>query len=418
MMSNSGLWRHADFMKLWGGQTFSNFGSLIGKLVLPFLIIYNLHATPLQVAWVRAAELVPGMLAGVLLGVWIDRVKRKPLLIGTDFCRALLLLSIPVALIEGHLTLLQVILVAAGISILTVAFEASYEAYLPTLVKPELIVDANSKLAASSSIAEVTGFGIAGVLFQTLGGAMAIVIDAITFLGSALSLLWIRTGEPEMPPLANRESVLKEAKLGFQVLIRHKLLFHLLGIEGLNSIYNGVLGTIYMLYISRHLQIAPSAQGILYAVGGISSLVGAAMAEPVLRKLGLGKTLWSTSLLGVIGILMIPSATGPYWLLMIFMLLQQLLGDGPETLYNIQVTSLRQMLTPNHLLGRVNSTWRVTSWMFLLLGTLAGGVLAEVIGLRLTFFLAIGVRFSGFLWLYFSPIRESNPLSLAPRGFL
>ncbi|MDB4896054.1 MAG: major facilitator superfamily 1 [Firmicutes bacterium] len=401
-----GLWQHTDFLKLWGGQTLSMFGSLVGKIALPFLVIYTLQASPTQVAWVRVAEIAPGMLVALLAGVWIDRLQRRPIMLWADAGRALVIGSIPVAYWLGHLTLIQVAAVAAVVSLLTVCFDIAYEAYLPTLVEPEHVLDANSKLSATVSIAEVAGFGIAGALFQLIGGAFTLAIDAISFVISACSLAWIRKPEPPPAPSAAREPALHEAREGVKVLLANRVLRSLAGIAGMGGHFGGVMGTVYVLYISRDLQIAPGVQGVLYAFGGISSFFGAALAEPVLRHFGLGKTLVAASVLGLVGYLLIGVAFGPYWLIVLLLIGQQLLGDGADTIYQIHVTSLRQTVTPNHLLGRVNATWRLSNWLFVLVGTVAGGVLAEHIGLRATFLLALAGRAVGLIWLLFSPVHR------------
>lgn len=404
--SESGLWRHADFLKLWGGQTFSVFGSLISRIALPFLVIYTLQATPAQIAWLRTAEIAPGMLIGLLAGVWIDRLRRKPLMIWADVIRALLVGSIPLALWLGHLTLSQIWLVAALVSVLTVSFDVSYETYLPTLVGSEHVLEANAKLSATGSVVEVAGFGIAGALFQLAGGALTLAIDAASFVVSVVTLAWIRKPEPEPAPGKAEESVLREAAEGLRAVAGHPLLLALTGVASLSSVFEGAMGTLYVLYVSRQLQIAPGVQGLLYATGGISSFIGAAVAARMVRSRGLGPALIQASFFGLLAIALVPAAFGPYWLVLAFLLAQQLLGDAAETIYGIHVTSLRQVVVPNALLGRVNATWRVANWLFVLAGTLASGVLAESLGLRSTFFLAIGVRGLAWLWLLLSPIRN------------
>jgi MFS family permease len=399
-----GLWRQPDFLKLWGGQTFSAFGSLVSKLALPFLVIFALHASPTQVSWVRTAEIVPGMLAGLFAGVWIDRLRRRPIMIWADLGRALLLGSIPLAYWLGHLTLIQIIVVAAFVSVLTVAFDVAYDAYLPTLVEPEQVMEANAKLSATGSVAEVSGFGIAGALYQLIGGPLTILIDATSFVVSAVTLSWLRTPEVDAVAPEGHEPMLHEARAGLKVLTANPTLIRLASVSGLGNLYGGFMGTIYVLYISRGLQIAPGVQGVLYAMGGISSFFGAVVAGRVLHRFGLSKTLLITNLLGLMGIALVPLAGGPLWLILACLVAQQFLGDGPETIYNIHVTSLRQTLTPNRFLGRVNATWQVSNWTMMLVGTLASGLLAEAIGLRTTFFIAIAIRALQLPLLYLSRV--------------
>lgn len=394
------------------------FGSLISRIALPFLVIYALRATPSQMAWIRIAEVAPGIVAGLLAGVVVDRLPRRPMLIGADGLRAVLMGAIALLFWMQRATMADVLVVAAVVSVLTITFDSAYEAYLPSLVGTRRLVEANSELSATASVAEVTGFGIAGALFQIIGGAFTLSIDALSFVVSAVTLLAIEKPESikqighstsatsetsEMSstpsPLPSRASAIREIRQGLSTLWRDRQLRSLTGISGLTNLYSGAMATVYMLYISRDLQISPTIQGLLYALGGISSFVGAAFAAPVLRRLGLGRTLVLTACLGLVGIVLVPAAFGPNWLLILFLVGQQLLGDGPDTIYEIQVTSLRQSIVPNHLLGRVNATWQVWGAVFFLIGTLGAGLVAGPIGLRITFFLAIACRAASVVWL-------------------
>src|SRR4051794_9678904 len=180
-----GLWRHADFLKLWTGQTVSLFGSLIGRFALPFVAIYTLNATPFQVAVIGAAGVAPGLLLGLLAGGWGDRLRRPPILIAADIGRALVLGSGPLARATGGLSIAQLLVVAALISALAIFFDVAYRSYLPALIGREELVEGNSKLAATESVAEVAGFGLAGVLVQALGAPLAVLVDALSFVASA-----------------------------------------------------------------------------------------------------------------------------------------------------------------------------------------------------------------------------------------
>jgi predicted MFS family arabinose efflux permease len=414
------LWQQSDFLKFWSGQTTSIFGSLVGRVALPFLVIYALGATPAQVAWVRVAEVAPGMLIGLLAGVWIDRMRRRPLMIWTDLGRAILTLSIPIAFWLDRLTLTHVLVVGALVSIMTVMFEVAHEAYLPTLVESDHVVEANSKLAATASVAEVAAFSSGGALYQLIGGPLTLLIDAFSFIVSAVTLAWIRKPEPAPVPSGNEPGVastLREAREGLALVVRNPLLLMLTGAEGLSSIFGGMMGTIYVLYISRELAIEPAVQGILYGVGGVSSFVGAALAGRVLRRYGLGPSLVWGGLIALTGITLVPSAFGPCWLVLAFLVGQQLLNDGVDTISNIHLTSLRMTVTPNEYLGRVNATWRVASWLFILVGTGLAGVLPGWIGLRATFFAAIGFRVLGWIWLTLSPVRHIREMPAGPRFY-
>lgn len=402
----TGLWQHRDFLKLWGGQSFSLFGSLVSRVALPFVVIYALQARPVEVSWVRAAEVAPGILFALIAGVWIDRFPRRRVMLWADLLRAALTASIPLALWLERLTLTHLIVVAALGSILSICFDVAYESYLPSLVEPEQVVEANSKLTATAAVAEVAGFSLAGLLYQWLGAALTLAIDSASYVVSALTLFWIRRPDPPPRSQSARMPVLTEVREGLRVLAERPVLLALGGVEALSSLYVGVLGTVYVLFVSRELGVAPGLQGLIYAVGGVSALVGASLAEPLARRFGLGRVLVGAWLVGLLAIALVPLAAGPLPLIVGLLVVQQGIGDGADTVVEIHVTSLRQRLTPEAFRGRVGAAWRLTGWLFLLAGLLGGGVLADQIGIRSTLLGAIAVRGASLALMAGSPLRR------------
>ena len=222
----TGLWRNADFLKLWTGQSISVFGSMIGGSAMTFTAIIFLHATPLEMAILSAARQVPAFMAGLMAGVWVDRLRRRPILITTDLGRALLLATIPLAAAFGALRIEHLYVVAFGTSLLTLLFDVAYQAYLPALVQREEVLEGNSKLTASASVAEFGGFSLAGWLVQWLSGPATILIDALSFVVSAVSLAFIRRREPAGAPTAAQEpsGVWREIVDGLRVIRRNSVL--------------------------------------------------------------------------------------------------------------------------------------------------------------------------------------------------
>lgn len=386
-----------EFWKLWSGQGVSLLGSLVSRIVLPFVVIYTLGATADQVAWVRAAEIAPGVAAGLLAGVWVDRWPRRPLMVAADLARGLLLLSLPASYWLGLLSLVQVLVVAAVVSVLSATFGAAYEAYLPGLVGVARLENANSRLGASAAVAEVAGFGLAGFLFQVAGVA-ALVVDGCTYFLSALSLLGIRHREtarprrPGVPPA-------REIREGLRALLSRPLLVRLALAACARALAGGVIGAVYVLYISRGLQVTPGLQGLLYALGGVSAFGGAWLAGRVRRRWELGQTLAGTAVAAVAGIALVPLAFGPMALILAFVIGQQLLGDAADTIYEVLEATVRQSAVEGHLLGRVTSAWQVATGSFLLVGTLAGGYLATAAGLRLALWVGVGVQALSAVWV-------------------
>lgn len=401
-----GLWRHSDFLKLWSGQSISVFGSLVGRIALPMLIVLVLNATPMQAALVRSLEVAPGLVVGLFAGVWVDRLRRRPIMIWVDLGRAVLLGIVPLLYLLGRLSMGYVYGIAFLVSILTILFDVSYESYLPTLVPPADLVEANSKMGATASIAEITGFGLAGMLVQFMTAPVTILIDAVSFVVSALSLGSIRTPEPPPPAPEARESLWAEAREGVRVLFGEPILRALAIADGVNNLFGNIIGVVIMLFVLRDLHLSPGLSGVIFALGGISSLVGALLAGPALRRFGLGATLIGSTVLTIIGTAFMPMAMGPMWLVVLMLCVQQLLGDGAATIYIIHAASLRQAVTPNRVMGRVSATLRVGDWGFQLVGTLLGGVLGETIGLRGALVVAVAGKLLSLLWLWFSPVRS------------
>ncbi|MEJ2290539.1 MAG: MFS transporter [Deinococcales bacterium] len=386
-----------EFWKLWSGQSISLLGSLVSRIVLPFVVIYSLGASADQVAWVRAAEIAPGVAAGLFAGVWVDRWRRRPLMVGADLARGLMLLSLPASYWLGLLSLVQVLVVAAAVSVLSATFGAAYEAYLPGLVGVARLENANSRLGASAAVAEVAGFGLAGFLFQVTGIA-ALVVDGCSYFLSALSLSSIRHRET-VSPRPSAASPVREIREGLHALLSRPLLVRLALAACARALGGGVIGAVYVLYISRGLQVAPGLQGLLYALGGVSAFAGAWLASRVRRRWELGRTLAGTAVAAAAGIALVPLAFGPMGLILAFVTGQQLISDAADTIYEVLETTVRQAAVEGHLLGRVTSAWQVATGSFLLVGTLAGGYLATASGLRVALWTGVGVQAVSAVWV-------------------
>ena len=401
----TGLWRHHDFLKLWAGQTISLFGTLVGNLSLTFVAIIFLNATPIQVALLNAAKLAPGLVVGLFAGVWVDRLRRRPVMIVMDIGRAATLGMIPVLAAVHHLTIGLLYAIVLIVSVLTVFFDVAYRSYLPSLVRREELMEGNSKLTASASVSEFSGFGVAGVLVQLLSAPGAIAIDAVSFLVSALSLATIRHEEPRTISSAEQQGTWREIGEGLRLVRDNPLFRTLAGVTGTWYFFRSIIGAMIMLFITRELGVSPALQGVIYSIGGVSSFFGAVLAERVTRRWGIGPTMLWMLLLTVVSSILIPLASGPLAVIVILLVLPQIFGDGAATLYEIDQVSLLQASTPDRLLGRMNASIRFIEWSTMLVGLLVGGVLGEAIGLRPALFCAVGGQLLAPLWLALSPVR-------------
>lgn len=400
-----GLWRHPDFLKLWAGQTVSLFGSLVTVFALPLTAILVLRAGAAQVALLRAAEVVPAIALGLVAGVWVDRLRRRPLMIAADIGRALALASIPFAALTGHLRLEQLYVVALVTGTLTTVFDISYPSYLPTLISREQLVEGNSKLQASGSVAEVGAFGLAGVLISALTAPGAILVDSCSFIVSAVSVLLIRKPEPAPTPPTERTGTLRELGEGLRLVGGSAILRPVAWVAGTQSVFQNIVGVVILLFYARDLHLSPVMMGLLAAFGGCSSFLAALMVERVTHRVGFGRTLVWGLVLGGFGVLLTATAAGPMWLAVAFLVGQQLIGDGGMTIYIINSASLVQGIAPDDIQGRLQATIRSAEWAGTLLGLIAGGVLGQLIGLRPTLLVAAAGTLLVPLWLVFSPVR-------------
>jgi len=400
----TGLWRHADFMCLWSGQTFSVFGSMIGSTALYFTAILFLHATPFQLGVLTAMQSLPGFLASLFAGAWVDRLHRRPLLIGSDLGRALVLSCIPLAAWFGILQIEQVYVVALVVSVLTIIFNVAYESYLPGLVGLDGVVEGNSKLSASAAVAEFGGLSVAGWLVQALGAPFAILIDAGSFVVSAITVGRIRVREPaiisEEHPDMRREIAAALRAVWLMPLLRASALAILVFGVG-----RGMYGALVVLYMSRGLGFNPGILGIIWAIGGVSSFIAAAVAPRITRRMGSGPAMiMGLSVFGV-SQFFIPLANGATFMSALLLLGQQL-GDGFYVVYEINQVSLRQSVSSERTLGRVNATLQFLNLGTILIGSLLGGLLGNALGVRLVLVLGGGCTLLATLALAASPLRR------------
>ena len=413
------LWRDRAFLAVWSASTVSVFGSLITRTALPFAAILVLNAGPLEISAIRSAEMIAGLFVGLVAGAWVDRLRRRPILITADLGRAVLLGSIPVAFIFFQLTLVHLLLVAFAAAVLSTFFDVADNAYLPTVVSRRKLVAANSALTATGSVAEFSAFGIGGFLIELFKAPIAIAIDAVTFVVSALLLATIRKREPDPTPRADREPVLQEIREGIRIVFHSPLLRALALSHGGTHILWGIFGTSYLLFALDELSLGPAAVGVIAAVGGIGSLAGSALAPIMVRRLGVG---WAI-IVGIIGftignaLIPLAPATGAVIgipLGALFLIGQQIIGDSLATVYEVTETSLVQASVSDRVLGRVNASIATFTTLLTLAGAIAGGVIAETWGLRAAFWVGLLGAVVSLGVVVFSPVRQVRTAPLVP----
>jgi Na+/melibiose symporter-like transporter len=378
--SGPSLWRHADFLKLWSGQTVSLAGSQVTTLALPLTAVLVLRAGPLQMGVLQAAQFAPFIVVTLLAGVWVDRASRRTLLIGSDVGRALLLGSVPVAFLLGLRSIEYLYVVAFAVGILSVIFNVAYQAYLPTLVDVDQLAEGNSKLEASRSLTQVVGPGLGGLAVQAVSPPLAIVLDALSFVVSAISLRSIRRADPR--PRLPAHSVWTELREGFAFIFAHPIVRPIVLTSALVNISYSLAIAVYLLFLSRDLHLGPALLGVVLAMGGAGGLAGAATARWPLRWLGYGRTVAGSIAflgLGTLGLALAGILPVPPVLLVGFC---EALTSYTIIVYNIGLFTISQTTTPNRLRGRVSAAVHFIIWGALPFGAVAGGALGAVASLR------------------------------------
>jgi MFS family permease len=393
-----------DFLKLWAGETVSLFGSQVTTLAIPLTAALALGATPAQMGLLSAAGFAPFLLLTLFAGVWIDRRRRRPIMIGANLGRAALLLAVPLGAALGALRIELLCVVAFLAGGCQVLFELAYQSYVPSLVARDELVEANGKLQGSASAAQLAGPGLAGLLIEAVTAPFALVLDALSFLASALGIALIRAPEPPVPAADARRGLWREIGEGLAIIARDPRLRALAGEATTFNLWATGLQTLFLLYATRDLGLRPGLIGLILALGGGGALLGAALAGPVAGRFGLGPALVGAYALCCCAPLLIPLASGPPRAtvpLLVAAFFVQAVGVSSSQVY---VLSLRQAITPPALLARMNAGYRFFVTGLIPVGALLAGALGDWLGTRAALGVcAVGVA-SALLPAVFSPL--------------
>ncbi len=412
--ARGGVSARRDFLRLWGGQTASMLGTQVGLVALPLTAALYLDAGPAQMGLLTAAGTAPYLLLGLPAGVRIDRRRRRPVMIGADLARACLLTAIPLLAVAGLLTMELLIAIALLTGTCSMLFELAYPSYLPSLVGRDGLVAAHARLSASRSLSEVGGPGIAAVLVQAISAPFVLVLDALSFLASALGLLSIRTPEPA-PDRRGPCDVRREVVEGLRTTFGNRVLRAGACAAGTHNLCWGAIEAVLVLYVVRDLGLSASAYAVGLAAGAAGGLVGALASARLIRRLGIGRAVISCAAVCCSAPLLIPllaSGTTAMATLAGALFLRGL-GGIP---WDIQMITLRQTMVSNELLGRVTSSYMLLSLGGLSLGAVAGGGLGAALGLHETVLLAAAGLSLSWLWLLFSPVRGLRAVDPAAAG--
>ena len=419
-----GLWDHPDFLKLWTGQSISEFGSQVSGLAIPWLAAVGLHASPLEFSLLGTLGFLPFILFALPAGVWVDRLPRRPILILGDGARAVLLGLIPALWAFAVLEMWHLLVLQFLIGVFTVFFDVAYQSYLPSLVDREQLVDGNAKLQLTVSAAGTSGPALAGALIAAITAPYAIVVDAVSFAISTAFMIPIRRRE-QMPDRAEgtpKPKLVPELKEGLAYVVRNRYLRAIAGCTGSANFFGSITFTVLLLYAVRSLHLSSVEVGVVFAMFGIGSIAGSVVAGRVQEALGVGPAIVLPAVIFSAVGFTYPLA--PHSFPMPLLIAGALLSGYSGVTYNITQVSLRQAITPERLQGRMNASMRWIVWGTLPLGQLAGGALASVWGLRTALWVGAGGGLVSFLPVALSPVRglreipETEPAPTAAQADL
>jgi predicted MFS family arabinose efflux permease len=397
-LSYGRLWSHRDFNRLWFSDTVSQIGNQFTNLALPILAVLSLQAGAFEIGLLMALQTLFFPILGLFVGVWADRLRKRPIMIICNLGRMAGLASIPLAFFLSSLTLYQLYAVAAVNGVFTVFFEISYQSYLPVLIDREDLVEGNSKLQTSASGAQVVGPAVAGFVYQLVGGAITIAVDAVGYLISALSLISIRKREvkPESNSPTGHPDFLEEMKEGIRIVFDNPTLWRITACTATANLGSAILGAVFVIFLLNILSFSPVLIGLLGTVGAVGFLLGTLITPAVTKRLGLGRAIAIPAAITVINIAT-PLAIYGHAFLIVGAI--GLITGIVLPIYNINQVSLRQTIVPDRVQGRMNATVRTINWGTVPVGAMIGGTLGSTLGIIGTILVGAIVEGAAVLWI-------------------
>jgi MFS family permease len=405
-MSES-LWRHRDFMVLWSGRTLSEIGDAVSLLAIPLLAVTVLDASAAEVGVLSATRMVAYLFLSLPAGVWVDRMRKRRIMVTCHLVRAGLVATVAAGAWAGWVTMAHLWVVALLSSVCTVLYETAHQSFLPAVVSGDQLLDANGKLATTYSVARIAGYGAGSALVSALGVARTVGIDALAYLVNAVSLLAVR--RPDDPPAAARQrNFRRELATGLSFVFRHPIMPRLVAASASLNLFSQMIFALAILYLVRDLRLSEHLVGVVLALTTLGGIGGGLLSARLARRVGTARIIWVAPLGLGWTVLLVPAAQagwGP------IAYTAGMAGLGAVfAIYNAAAISYRQRVCPPELLGRMVASVRWVIFGVMPVGALAGGLLGSWLGVRPTLWIAaVGVWASGLL-LYFSPLRQGREL--------
>lgn len=388
-------------------------GTSVTQLALPLTAVVVLGATPQQMGFLVSAGWLPVLLFSLFAGAWVDRLRRRPILIATDLLRALALATVPIAMASGVLAIEQLLVVAFVVGSGTVLFQSAYRPYIPFLVGREHLVEANSRVALADSTARVIGPGIGGLLVQTLTAPIAIAVDAVSYVVSALSI-WLIRADETAPERSGRRSIWSEIGEGFRVVWSYRYLRASMILGAIFNVTITVGDAVFIIYATRVLGLDAALLGVAFTVGGVASVASAALVTRITRRTGVGPGIVGGMAVLTMGSALPLIASGPPIVATIYLCVRAVMVGGSAILVNVSMTSVGQAVTPDRLLGRVAGAGGVIGLGLIPIAALVGGWLGEHVGLWQTLAISCAGQFLGLIYVIASPLRHIRRVADLP----
>lgn len=395
-----------DFRLFWIAQGASSAGGQISELAIPLLAVVILNSSATEVGLLGAARWLPFLLCALPFGVMVDRLRRRPVLVVSDLARAVLTLVIVVFAFTGTLTLPILVILVSMIGVFTVSFEVSYQSYLPAVVGRGELERANGRLQATTAATEVGGPGVGGFLIQALSAPWALLAHTLTYLVSATALLRIKT--LECAPTRTGGSALRDLADGLAFVRRDSYLVSLVGFAAIYNLFAQWIMVLFTVHAVRDLGLTAGYLGIVFSLGAVGAVLGAALAPVSVRKLGAGPVLIACAAVECVALAVLPLVESSWPTpVVLAVLVGVFAANGAGTsLSSVVALTLRQLRTPDHILGRVNATMRWISYGVISIGAGVGGLIGELVGTRLGLALGCAGTLLTIIWVTASPLRR------------
>lgn len=402
----AGTLRKRSFRLFWIGESTSQVGSAISSVVVPLVGVRVLHAGTFAIALLTAAGWLPWLLFGLPAGAWVDRFRKRTLLIVCDLVSLILFASIAFSAWLGVLTVAQLLVAALLAGLVSVFFKAAFQAYIPLLLQKDELVDGNAKLQASSAFATVGGPGIGGAIAQFLGIATGVLLDAASFAVSAVCLLATPSTEPDSGDSKPKRELGREIRDGLRFLLHDPYLLPLAAFTSTLGLGISSSDALMIVFFVRTLGVTSSITGIVLGLMGAGGLFGAVIAARLVRVYGSARAMLICRILLSFALLLPLASRGVGLIFSVgwFFATVGLISG------NIISLSFRQARCPAQILGRVSATYYTMTYSSMALGGVFAGALGTLLGVRAALWITCGIVASASVILFFSPIRHLREL--------